>query len=485
MKRQGVFDLVTLGLLWGLGFLLIRMAVPEFGAVVLIEVRTLLAAAILLPLVAARRHAGAVLAHWRPILAVGLVHYALPFCLFAWAMLSLPAGYSSIINATSPLFAAIVARIWIGERLTTSRAAGLVLGSAGMFLLVRDQLSASGAASALAIAAAAGGAFCYGFAAVFAKRALAGVSPLAVAGGSMAAAALVLLPASLWLWPAQAPSPQAWGVTAVLGVLCTAIAFVLYFRLISSAGPTRAISVTFLVPVFALLFGAVFAGEVITAPMIIGGVIIAIGTALAAGLLDFRYLLRRSAAFAARVALVAALPFAWDDIPTDLHAAELSTPFYVSANTFSSRPNSDWDTFATLAATGELEFVSTNRDRVMSLFAEYHFSDDKRVDGTTFAGISAGYQLSRWDARAYWFAARFPGSASEPGFKLRVRHRLRDGHKLGVEYLADTAKPRGGELKLGYYGSLRPNLSMKLLFGADLGRSGTPLAHLEISWQAR
>ena len=485
MKRRDLFDLMILGLLWGLGFLLIRTAVPEFGAVALIEIRMLLAAAVLLPLVLARRHLGTMLDHWRAILTMALAHYALPFCLFAWAMLHLPAGYTSVINAASPLFAAFVARAWIGERLSMSRAAGLALGIAGMLLLTWDKLFTGDLANKLAIAAAASGAFCYGFAAVFAKRRLAGVSPIAVAGGSMAAAALILLPLSVWLWPARMPSPEAWGLAAVLGVFCTAVGFVLYFRLIAAAGPTRAISVTFLVPVFALLLGTLFADEVITAPIAVGAGVILLGTAMATGTLEFRGLLRRSIGFAGRVFVVAIAWVAFDDIPIDIHAAELNAPIYVSANTFSSRSGADWDTFATVAATGEIELVSTNRLRFASLFAEYHISDDKRVDGTTIAGITAGYRLNRWDAKAYLFSARFPDKASQPGFKLRTRHRLTDGHKLGIEYLADTAQPRGGELKLGYYGMLRRNLSMKLLFGADLGQSGTPLAQLEISWQAR
>lgn len=330
MKRRDILDLITLGLLWGLGFLFIRMAVPEFGAIVLIEVRMLLAALILLPLVAARRRVGEMLANWRAITLMGLMHYAVPFCLYAWAMLTLPAGYSSIINAASPLFAGIVARAWTGERLPVSRLAGLALGVGGVVVLVWDKLFTGSPANAAALAAAVGGAFCYGFAAVFARRKLADVSPVTVAGGSMAAAGLVLLPISIWLWPAQPPSPQAWGMTVVLGVLCTALAFVLYFRLIASAGPSKAISVTFLVPVFAMILGALFAGEAVTPPMVAGGFVIALGTALATGLLEIRSFLRRSGAFAARLAIVIVIAAASvrDDTPMDVQAAEIVPAVY-------------------------------------------------------------------------------------------------------------------------------------------------------------
>jgi len=485
MKRRDILDLLTLGLLWGLGFLLIRLAVPEFGAIVLIEVRMLLAAAILLPLVIARRRAAEMLSHWRPIALMGLIHYAVPFCLFAWAMLTLPAGYSSIVNAASPLFAGIIARIWIGERLAASRAVGLVLGISGVAILAWDKLFAGSIANSLALAAAVGGAFCYGFAAVLAKRKLADVSPTAVAGGSMAAAGLILLPLSIWLWPVQAPAAEAWAMSAILGVLCTAIAFVLYFRLIASAGPSRAISVTFLVPVFAVILGALFANEAVTVSMVIGGLVIALGTALAVGILDLHSVLRRSGAFAVRLAVVIAVIHASDDTPMDVHAAELGLPVHLTANTFSSKAAGDWETFTTLAASAELELVSFDRSRSASAFVEYHVSREDRVDGTLFTGVSAGYRLARWDFKGAWFTARLPGSDSVDKFKVRVRYRFRDNHKLGLEYLAAVDAADDGELRLGYYGTLGHGLTIKFLIGGNLDADPVPKAQLAISWQAR
>ncbi len=321
MKLRDAFDLVILGVLWGMAFLFIRVAVPEFGTFALMELRMALAAAVLVPLVLVRRQLREVLANWRGIVLMGVLHYAVPFCLYAYAMLTLSAGYSGVINASAPLFAGVVARLWLGERLDAGRAAGLAFGFGGVALLVWDKLVAAGEQSALAVAAAVLAAFCYGFAAVMAKRKLAGVSPMAVAGGSMSAAALVLLPLSAWFWPASAPSAGAWGMVAALGLVCTALAFVLYFRLIASAGPSKAITVTYLIPLFAVAFGAVFIGETVTAVMVAGGAVIALGTALATGMVEPRSLWRRTQALAGRAAIVVVAMAALDDTPPDLHNA--------------------------------------------------------------------------------------------------------------------------------------------------------------------
>ncbi len=479
MKVRDVFDLVTLGMLWGVSFLFIRVAAPEFGAVALIEVRVLLAAVILLPLVAARKQLGELLANWKPIALMGVLHYALPFCLYAYAMLTLSAGYSSIINAAAPLFAAAVARVWLGDRLDSSRLAGLVIGFSGVALLAWGKL---GSANALAIAATLGAAFCYGFAAVMAKRSLAGVAPMAVAGGSMAAAALVLLPLTFFLWPEQAPTTEAWGMVVVLGIACTALAFVLYFRLIASAGPSNAITVTYLIPVFAVAAGVVFLDESVTTSMLVGGVVIAVGTALATGLLQLSKLVRFGKAAVVRSVLVIAVYSALDDTPPDVYAAELNTPVYISANTFSYEESGHWDSFSTLALAGEIEVISDDRRKVFSLFAENHRSGDSRVDGTTLAGALLGYRAARWDVTGFYYATRFPRTASRPTMMVRGRHLVTDGHKLGLEYMAYMDALEEGELKLGYYGSITQSLSMKLLIGSVVSEA-TPVARLELSWQ--
>lgn len=326
MTPRDLINLLTLGMLWGVSFLFIRVAVPEFGAVALIEVRVALAAAILVPLVLARRQLSVIIGHWQPIAALGVMHYAIPFCLYAWAMLELSAGYASIVNAASPLFAGIVARVWIGERLTPARLAGLVLGMGGVALLVSGKLLSAGTPDVLPILATVLAAFCYGFAAVFARQRLAGVNPTAVAGGSMVAAALVLLPLTFWLRPAAMPSSEAWGMAAMLGALSTALAFVMYFRLIAAVGPTKAITVTFLIPVFAVACGALFIGETVTPVMLCGGIVIAVGTALTTGLVKMRLPGPRARSLVARGVLIALIVIGSDDTPPDVHGIGAVAP---------------------------------------------------------------------------------------------------------------------------------------------------------------
>lgn len=288
MNFPSMLMLVSLSVVWGAGFLFLRVAAPEFGAIALIEVRVALAAVALLPFLALGRNAGEVARHWKPILLMGVLHYAVPFCLFAYATLTLTSSYSAIINASSPLFAGLVAWVWIGERLEQSRIVGLFVGLAGVSLLVWEKFAPHATTSILPVCAAIAASLCYACAAVLARKRLAGVSPIAVTSGSMVAAAVVLLPASVWLWPEAPPSGAAWSIAVVLGLVCTAAAFVVYFRLIARIGPTNAITVTFLAPFFASLFGAMFLDERITVSMIVGGATILIGTAISTGLVTRR-----------------------------------------------------------------------------------------------------------------------------------------------------------------------------------------------------
>jgi drug/metabolite transporter (DMT)-like permease len=262
-----------------------RVAAPEFGAIPLIEVRLVAAALVLMPIILMRSGAREMLQHWRPIAMMAVLHYALPFCLFAYALLTLTGSFTAIINASTPLFGGVIAWIWIGERLPALRIVGLLVGFGGVVLLVRDKVDLNFDTAGVATVAAMSASFCYGLAAVLAKRHLTGVSPLAVAAGSMFAGTIILFPFAIYAWPEVPPSKDAWIMAILLGVLCTAIAFVLYFRLIGSVGPTKATTVTFLIPAFAVAFGALLLDEPVTMSMIAGGAVILVGTALSTGLL--------------------------------------------------------------------------------------------------------------------------------------------------------------------------------------------------------
>ncbi len=288
MKAFDIGELVLLAALWGASFLFMRLGAHEFGPIALAAVRVGLASVMLIPLLASRGQLAELRTHWKGLLLVGALNSAIPFALFSFAALSITAGLSSIINATTPLWTAVVAFVWLRQGLTPWRVLGLVIGFAGVAFLAWDKASFKSGeedhAGLLAVLACATATFCYGVAANATKRYLTGASPLAVATGSQFAAALMLALPAAWLWPAAMPSGGAWGAALGLAGLCTALAYILYFRLMSRVGPTNAVSVTFLIPLFAILWGAIFLAEAVTAQMIIGGGIVLVGIALALGL---------------------------------------------------------------------------------------------------------------------------------------------------------------------------------------------------------
>ena len=291
MKNADVAELFALAALWGGSFLFMRMGAAEFGPVALAGVRVAGAALFLMPLLRLRGQVGVLRRHWRAIFVVGVTNSALPFLCFSYAALSITAGLSAIFNAASPLFGALIAWLWLKDRLTPTRVLGLVIGFAGVLWLAWDTAGFKPGGSGWATLACVAATLLYGWSASLTKRYLSGVAPLAVAAGSQLAAALVLaVPTLLW-WPAQAPSARAWLTLALLAVLCTGVAYVMYFRLIAHVGPANAIAVTFLVPAFAVLWGWLLLGEQLGVAMLLGCAVIVLGTALATGFLP-----RRSAA---------------------------------------------------------------------------------------------------------------------------------------------------------------------------------------------
>lgn len=289
MKPQDIFELLLLGTLWGGSFLFMRVASPEFGPVALIAVRVSVASLVLLPFLL---HAGlgrSLLERGPELLFFGGINSALPFCLFAYATLSLSAGYTAVLNAVAPLFTAIVAFAWLGERLSRLATIGLGVGFGGVVLLVSDKLTIDGGTAALGIIAGMCASLSYGVAANYTRARFSGVGSLVLATGSQVGASILLLPLSFWFWPDIMPSGRSWLAVLVLGVACTGIAYIFFFRLMARLGPSRAITVTFLVPLTAMVFGAMFLDEVITVKMLLGCGLILLGTALATGLLRLPY----------------------------------------------------------------------------------------------------------------------------------------------------------------------------------------------------
>lgn len=288
MRKSDVLELVTLAALWGASFLFMRLGAVEFGPVALSFVRVVGASLLLLPLLAYQRQLGALRQHWRPLLIVGLTNSALPFMFFNYAALSINAGLSAVFNAATPLFGAVIAWLWLRDTLTPPRIAGLAIGFAGVLWLVWDKAglkSGTAGNASLAVLACLAATVLYGFSASFTKRYLTGVPPMAVAAGSQVAAVLFLAAPAVWWWPATLPDARAWSYALVLAVACTGIAYVIFFRLIANVGPANAISVTFLIPVFAVVWGGLFLHEQVSMVMALGCAVILLGTSLVTGVL--------------------------------------------------------------------------------------------------------------------------------------------------------------------------------------------------------
>ncbi|MBP7567994.1 MAG: DMT family transporter [Burkholderiaceae bacterium] len=288
-RHRWVIDFLLLSAAWGGSFLFMRVATQEFGALPTAALRTGVAALMLLPLLLLRGLGSGLRQHWRPLLVVGMVNSAIPFACYSFALLSITSGLSAILNATTPLFGALVAWVWLGDRPGRWRTLGLAVGFAGVVMLAWNKASfrpdASGLATGWAVLACLLATLCYGIAASYTRRHVKGLQPVLTAAGSQIGATVGLLLPALWFMPRQWPSVHAWMAVLAAGTLSTGVAYLLFFRLLEQAGPTRALAVTFVVPVFAVVFGAIFLGEAITPWMVVCGAIILAGTGLATGLI--------------------------------------------------------------------------------------------------------------------------------------------------------------------------------------------------------
>lgn len=282
-------DFFLLAAIWGASFLFMRLAALELGALPMAALRVAVATLFLLPLLVAKGHWPALRQHWRPVFFVGLLNSAIPFALFGFAVVHISTGLSAILNATVPLFGALVAWVWLKDPPGLSRSVGLAIGFGGVVLLASGQASfqpnASGVAPVWAVLACLAATSCYALAASFTRKHLPTMPPLVAATGSQMGAMFALALPALWFRPDHMPSAPAWGALIALGVLCTGIAYVIYFRLIDRAGPSRALTVTFMIPVFAIVYGVLLLGEQVTSWMLLCGLVILAGTALSSGLL--------------------------------------------------------------------------------------------------------------------------------------------------------------------------------------------------------
>lgn len=284
---------MLLAAIWGASFLFMRLGAVEFGPLPTAGVRVAIGSLFLLPLMLSRGLGPELVRHWKKIFLVGLLNSAIPFACFSFALLSISTGLSAILNATTPLFGAMVAWIWLKDRPQGLRIVGLAIGFIGVALLAWDKASfkpdASGASTGWAVLACLLACLCYGISASYAKRYLNGLPALVTATGSQLGATLGLALPTFWLWPQRMPGSTAWLALLAVGVLCTGVAYVLYFRLIENVGPARSLTVTFVIPVFAMVYGALFLSESVTWWMLLCAGIIVCGTALSTGLITAKY----------------------------------------------------------------------------------------------------------------------------------------------------------------------------------------------------
>lgn len=288
MSTPDLLRLIGLSAVWGSSFLFLRIAAPAFGPIPLILIRIGGAALCLSPFLLDRKVRAGIRNNLVRLFLLGIFNSAIPFCLLAFAALSLESGFSSLLNATTPIFAALVGWIWMGNSLRLGQVFGLLIGVLGVAILVWGKLSFREGGLGWAIAAALLAGSSYGFAVHFTKRFLGHVSSPVATTGSLTGASLLLLPLGLWYWPEANPGWLPWMSAFALAAACTAFAYVVFFKIIATAGGTNASTVTFIVPGFAILWGAVFLDEVITLRILAGMVVTLVGTGYATGIIGNR-----------------------------------------------------------------------------------------------------------------------------------------------------------------------------------------------------
>ncbi|MBL8714074.1 MAG: DMT family transporter [Alphaproteobacteria bacterium] len=282
MNTPSLLRLILLSAIWGGSFMLTRIGAPVIGPAVLIALRLGLAALFLLGFGAILKKNLGTWKDWKHFAILGFFNSALPFLLFAVAAKTLSASLLSILNATSPIWAAVIGAAWFRTKLSLKSVIGLALGVTGVTLLVGFDTSALQEGAPLAIALVLGAAFCYGIATTYAKTAPK-IDSFANAHGCMWAGTLLVLPAVPAFGHTFTPTPEMIALVLAIGILCSGIAYILYFRLIEDVGPTSALTVTFIVPVFGVIWGHIFLDEPIGIATVAGALIVIVGTAMVTG----------------------------------------------------------------------------------------------------------------------------------------------------------------------------------------------------------
>jgi drug/metabolite transporter (DMT)-like permease len=315
VKLSHFIELLILAAIWGASFLFMRVAAPEFGATALASYRMVFAALTLSPILlyyvynknwlsrhttqadnsnnlVPTRSTKVIFAH---IFIIGIISAAIPMYFFAYAATNLDAGFSSIMNATTPLWGAVIGALLFNNRLSKLAILGLFLGFLGVFVLSMDKLSWDFTDQVKGILAIICATSLYGLSANYSKQMLTGIKPLFIASGSLFGSALLMLPILIYTTPnVMSISSLAWLMLIGLSVVSTGVAYVLYYRIIEHSGPTNAMMVTFLIPIFGVLFGHLFLDEQLSINIFWGVLLILIGVSLTTGIINRNRIMRAS-----------------------------------------------------------------------------------------------------------------------------------------------------------------------------------------------
>jgi drug/metabolite transporter (DMT)-like permease len=278
MTRRGAVLFAAMCVIWGIPYLLIRVAVRELTPGTLVFARTFPAAVLLVPLAAARGQLRPVLARWRPVALYTVVELCVPWLLLSTAEERLSSSEAALLIATVPLLGVVVARLGGGERVDRRRLAGLACGLFGVAAVVGLDVHGTPLAVAEGLVVAAG----YATGPFLVSRQLSDLPSLGVVAASLALTAVVYAPVAATHWPGRL-SAEVVGAVAVLALVCTALAFLLFFALIAEVGPARATVITYVNPAVAVLLGVWFLHEPLTAGLVIGFPLIVVGSVLATG----------------------------------------------------------------------------------------------------------------------------------------------------------------------------------------------------------
>ena len=290
MSIRQLGALFLLGAIWGASYILIRVAVEPFGPVFFMFARVALTALILVGYARLRAIDLKIRAYWRQFLILGFLGSALPFTLIGWAELTVSGSMAAILTSATPLFAALVAVPGLGERLTAYKLVGAIMGIVGVTIVVGGSSMTLDLQFLLATLALLGAALSYALGGVYAKRSFHGLDNMSMSSGQLIGATVILAPVSLFDIPKELPPIGAILALLTLVVVCTALAYQLYYYLIISAGPIQALTVTLLVPIFGVFWGALWLQESISPGMILGLLIVLFSVGLVTGMVSAKTL---------------------------------------------------------------------------------------------------------------------------------------------------------------------------------------------------